>query len=543
MRHLAASAAALVCFVLYAPVAAGASPLNDDFASAQQLSGSLPIEVTGTTIGATQQGGDPSQGDDHSAGHTVWFSWEASSTEDVTIGTCGSEIATILGVYTGDDLGALTEVASSRHSFGPNCAYAGSEVTFRATSGETYSIEVDGNAFQYQAPPLSGEGAIELQIQSQAPPANDDFADSETLVGMSVSTPAGNWGATKESGEPDHRGNKGGASVWFSWTAPRTEGASVQACGGPVGIESMVAVYTGNAVNALNPVSPIESWSDCHVAFMAFAGVTYRIAVDGEYNPAIGTANMEAPGLSIAMFPGNDDFQNAWDLGDTKGVMVIGMGSIGATKQPAEPDHAGNRGGASVWFNWTAPQSGSLQVGVCNLDFPGLLAVYTGPSLNNLSPVAASSNINDLGCAGFGEGEEGGIGFNVDAGTTYRIAIDGHDGAWGKFILALSASSKRLETPGLPPEDAAKARRPQTRIVKRHVNRRRGIAIFSLGSSHVGSRFLCKLDSHRFRACGSTVVYRNLKSGSHTFRAKAVDGAGPSDATPVVIHFGIHRRR
>src|SRR5204863_5180565 len=102
----------------------------------------------------------------------------------------------------------------------------------------------------------------------------------------------------------------------------------------------------------------------------------------------------------------------------------------------------------------------------------------------------ASGDINGLGCPGFSEGDEGGIGLNVDAGSTYRIAIDGRDGAWGKFILALSSSNKRLKTPGPPPEGATKARRPQTRIVKRHVNRRRGIALFSLSSSHVGSRFL-----------------------------------------------------
>jgi hypothetical protein len=504
----------------------------------------LPIEVSGSTVGATHEAGDPSQSGYSPAGHSIWFRWEATSTEDVTIGTCGSEMPTILGVYTGSSLGALIEVASNRYSSGPNCAYTGSEVTFRAMSGTTYSIEVDGNAFRYGEPAASGEGAIELEVLDQPSPANDDFVNAQTLTGSATSVIAPNWGATKEPGEPDHRGNKGGASVWFSWTAPRTEGASVGVCGGPVGIERVIAVYTGDAVGALTPVPPIEPWGNCRVAFMAIVGVTYRIAVDGEYNAAIGTANMEAPQLSLSMFPENDDFDNSIELhaGSGAKLFAVGYGNVGATKQAGEPSHAGNGGGASVWFKWTAPVSGSLQVSACSGEFPTLLAVYTGSSLNHLTPIAASSNARDSGCPGLGEGDEGQIGFNVDSGATYRIAIDGYDGSWGKFGLVFAPSDERLKIAEPQPEPPSARRRPNTRIAKRHVNRRRGIAVFSLRSNQPGSRFLCKLDSRRFRACRSTVVYRHLRPGRHSFRAKAVDAAGVSDATPAVFRFRIRRR-
>ena len=40
-----------------------------------------------------------------------------------------------------------------------------------------------------------------------------------------------NVGATKETGEPSHGGNTGGASVWWSFTAPNTEMVSVSASG------------------------------------------------------------------------------------------------------------------------------------------------------------------------------------------------------------------------------------------------------------------------------------------------------------------------
>src|SRR5262249_25614649 len=149
--------------------------------------------------------------------------------------------------YTGSALGALTEVASNRYSFGPTSGcFGGSEITFRATAGTKYQLQVDGNG---QASP-DGQGAVELQVQSQGPPANDDFADATPVPagGASFEIGTGNWGATKEAGEPDHRGKSGGSSIWFKWTAPRTNGSFVQACGGQIPNQTVVAAYTGPSV-------------------------------------------------------------------------------------------------------------------------------------------------------------------------------------------------------------------------------------------------------------------------------------------------------
>ena len=50
-------------------------------------------------------------------------------------------------------------------------------------------------------------------------PTNDDFASATVISGSSGQTSGTNVEATKEVGEPDHAGNAGGASVWYSWTA------------------------------------------------------------------------------------------------------------------------------------------------------------------------------------------------------------------------------------------------------------------------------------------------------------------------------------
>src|SRR5262245_16073577 len=49
---------------------------------------------------------------------------------------------------------------------------------------------------------------------------NNNFNNRITLVGTNVTATSTNVGADKQSGEPNHAGNAGGASLWWSWTAP-----------------------------------------------------------------------------------------------------------------------------------------------------------------------------------------------------------------------------------------------------------------------------------------------------------------------------------
>lgn len=283
-------------------VAPAAPPMNDDFSGRQLLGSALPVALSATNSEATLQLGEPHHPGFVPAGHSIWFEWEAPDSELITVGTCGSEPDTILTVYTGSALGALTEVASNRYSFGPTSGcFGGSEITFRATAGTKYQLQVDGNG---QSSP-DGEGAIELQVQSQGPPANDDFADATPVPasGTALTLEAGNWGATKETGEPVHRGKSGGSSIWFRWTAPRTNGVFIQACNGPIPTQTVVAAYTGPSVNALTPVASLDTEPDCYYSFMASAGVTYWIAIDGKPSAPHRRRGDGRPGLQSLDFP------------------------------------------------------------------------------------------------------------------------------------------------------------------------------------------------------------------------------------------------
>lgn len=127
-----------------------------------------------------------------------------------------------------------------------------------------------------------------------------------------------------------------------------------------------------------------------------------------------------APEAEVA--PANDAFASPEMLVGASGTRS--GSNVGATKEAGEPDHAGDPGGASVWFAWTAPADGVLAVDTCaDDDFDTLLAVYAGATLGTLDLVGGS----DDACGDFQSAVE----VEVVSGVTYRIAIDGFQGVIG----------------------------------------------------------------------------------------------------------------
>src|SRR6185436_9939202 len=112
------------------------------------------------------------------------------------------------------------------------------------------------------------------------------------------------------------------------------------------------------------------------VMFNATAGSVYRIAVDG-FNGAVGSIV-----LTLNQTLQNDNFANCQFIGGSSGY-VYGA-NIGATKEAGEPNHAGNVGGQSVWYCWTAPISGTTTFDTIGSSYNTLLAVYVGNAVNTL---------------------------------------------------------------------------------------------------------------------------------------------------------------
>jgi hypothetical protein len=80
------------------------APANDNFANAQDMGQAPDVEVDGTTVGATNEPGEPS-----SQGDTVWYRWTSPKRTRVWIDNCGGGDSAFT-VYTGSALGSLTAV-------------------------------------------------------------------------------------------------------------------------------------------------------------------------------------------------------------------------------------------------------------------------------------------------------------------------------------------------------------------------------------------------------------------------------------------------
>lgn len=280
---------------------------------------------------------------------------------------------------------------------------------------------------------LAAVAALGLQTASAlGAPANDNFANARVISGslLREGAPGSTKGATKEPGEPEHAGFPGGASVWFAWTPLKNEEVAITTCGG---FDTLIGVYTGTEVSSLTTVASNDEAGtgpgcgapNSEVRVTVSAGTKYMIAVDGK-EAATGTVLMR-----IYQPPSNDNFASASAI--PTGEKSTPSNWL-ATKEAGEPEHAGNPGGASVWFKWTAPESGPVELDTCGgASGPDtLLAVYTGTEVASLTPVA--SNDNGAGeCAPASE-----LSFEAVALTTYRITVDGAGGDEGWFNLHLT---------------------------------------------------------------------------------------------------------
>ncbi|MGJ8642408.1 MAG: choice-of-anchor tandem repeat GloVer-containing protein [Luteolibacter sp.] len=122
--------------------------------------------------------------------------------------------------------------------------------------------------------------------------------------------------------------------------------------------------------------------------------------------------------------PANDNFADAQTITGNSGS--IAGSSVGATIEPSEPTVVGGfLGGASIWYDWLAPASGSFTFSL-TADFDSQLSVYTGTAVNNLLLIAE----NDVESAG-------GDSVTIEAvgGTNYRFRVAGYESATGVLTL------------------------------------------------------------------------------------------------------------
>lgn len=396
--------------------------LNDNLATAQILTGERG-EVGIYNRGATKEPGEPAHAD-NVGGASVWFRWIAPVSGAVSFDTEGSEIDTVLAVYAGDTIGTLGGALASNDDINADSEIYTSRLSLNAVAGRTYSIAVDG----YGEPGLDAEmGFILLTWQplgaSTAPvPSNDSFALGSILSGRSGTLTGNNLRASKQTGEPDHASTVGGRSVWYRWTAPEAGLATFDTFDS--NFDSVLAVYSGTTVSALTALGDNDdvdrTTRQSRVTVPVVGGQTYRVAVDGfRTDSSFQRAGDIKVTWDFELGGGNDAFASAQVLKGRTG-RVTGE-NRGATKESGEPRHADGRGGASIWFKWTAEADGEATFDTLGTTFDTLLGIYTGESVAALTLIAKDDDIAASRAVYTSRAR-----FVARAGQTVFIAVDGY---------------------------------------------------------------------------------------------------------------------
>jgi len=444
-------------------------PANNDFGSA----GTIILTgneggFSGRTHNSTKQNNEPNHGD-NAGGRSVWYRWTAPISGQAVIDTMGSShIDTLLGVYTGGTLQSLVAIGQSDDL---NAYIPFSRVTFSAVAGTTYQIAVDGWNNPNDNPDQGATvGSVSLHYSlSATPPANDNFANAQVLAGAQGKANGATHAATIEVNEPLHAGSDGGRSVWFAWTPAANGQVTFDTFG--IHWDTVLAAYTGDTIDGLTPVAANDDilafqgigsvTSVSRISFMATAGTTYRIAVDGFADVAMAVpADYGSFSLNweqAVNAPSNDLFAAATELPGNRGSVT--NSNVNAVYEQREPIHSvlitsttifiGGMCGKSLWYKWTPAHSRQATIDTAGSTFDTQLTVYTGTDFASLMTVTNNDNASDQPPVDVTSR----VVFDAVGGTTYFIAVDGLNEGAGRGTASGTVVLHYTQPGGPPPND------------------------------------------------------------------------------------------
>jgi hypothetical protein len=154
----------------------------------------------------------------------------------------------------------------------------------------------------------------------------------------------------------------------------------------------------------------------------------------------------------------------------------------------------------------------------------------SGPTSDATPTFEFSSEANaTFKCRLDGPGTTAGSYSDCTSGLTYNTPLA--PGNYIFYVFAIDSAGTPDPTPASSPFTVDTGA-PQTTISTGPTGTvNTNAASFTFASSEAGSTFQCKLDGQAFASCTSPVSYGLLGEGSHTFRVKATDPAGNTDAT------------
>jgi hypothetical protein len=356
----------------------------------------------------------------------IWYCYTAACTGEVTVSLLGSSYDTMLAVYRGcgcypaaGNLVECNDDAAGSHQ---------SEVTFNATRGEQYLIEVGGYGFQ------AGQGILNISCEAEAPTTKDDcmhaipVGDVTDLAFDTRNATFDGPGLCMTS-----------PNIWYCYTASCTGDATVSLLGSSY--DTMLAVYNGcdcyPASQDLMGCNDDAAGSyQSQLTFAVAEGAQYLIEVGG-YGSGTGQGV-----LSISCEPEEpppttkDDCANATPVGDVQNL-------------PFDTTNATFDGpglcmtSPNVWYCYTASCTGEVTVSLLGSSYDTKLAAYNECDCDLKSNDVIACN-DDAG--GTYQSE---ITFSAAAGEQYLIEVGGYSNRTGQGVLSIYCEG----TPGTSSND------------------------------------------------------------------------------------------
>ena len=306
MRRAGVGVLVLSALWLAPPIAARATPVNDDFSaripillnhedSRDNTTATIEPSEHLTTNDPSGLGCEPegSAGSDGvNIGATLWWSFKGNG-GSVTVSSADSNFDTVLAVYEepgGALLGCNDDIQPldrSREALGARTA---SELVINSVSGREYAVQIGGCVGTCEKP--ENVGTIALRVS--ATPMNDDRATATPIL-AGAPLEATNLGATLEAGELSTCSISPYAkTVWFRYQAPAIGTAIFSAAG----FDTVMAIYRGasstplacndDAIEEQDGGSQVPAVDPPGVPFEVEPG-EYQIQVGGFYNTGFST--------------------------------------------------------------------------------------------------------------------------------------------------------------------------------------------------------------------------------------------------------------
>lgn len=344
------------------------------------------------------------------AGRFLWYNWTAGFTGVISLSTRGSSFDTLLGVYTGASVGALATIAEDDDSGG----YFTSEVTFNCQQGVTYQIAVAGF-----------KGASGNVVVGLAPGTGYQILnpDQNEIVPAIIQSPVS---AIVQAGSNVTLSVEASNATTYQWYFDSAPVAGVT--NSVLTISNFPATAVGvYYVLAANAIGAVQSQPALLELATDTNGAPTRLSTD-KFGDAVDLSSNSTERL-----------QPLDSGGDTSGFTLSqSFSTVGATKEEGEPNHAGQPGGASYWYSYTAHGNGTLQFNTSGSAFNTILAIYSGPqnptfaSLTNVGSAFTTNYVT--------QGQPVVTVSNVVSGTLFYIAVDGYRGASGAAKLNIVLS-------------------------------------------------------------------------------------------------------